>query len=159
MAITPAGSLVFFSCSLFMASLFAYSASVQFNDPDWYFWFPLYASASVVNLLGICFILKPRNQIAKFALGVGVFLFLKVVEEGYVCGLAELWSLDLSQRLVREKMGSGLVVISMVLQLKHSSVPNDPTRRKREKFGSYVALGMVLLVAVSFGLSLSFSAL
>ncbi|KAJ8621044.1 hypothetical protein MRB53_029573 [Persea americana] len=82
MAITPAGSLVFFSCSLFMASLFAYSASVQFNDPDWYFWFPLYASASVVNLLGICFILKPRNQIAKFALGVGVFLFLKVVKEG-----------------------------------------------------------------------------
>lgn len=36
MAITPAGSLVFFSCSLFMASLFAYSASVQFNDPGIY---------------------------------------------------------------------------------------------------------------------------
>ncbi|KAA8547296.1 hypothetical protein F0562_003840 [Nyssa sinensis] len=34
-----------------MASLFAFSASVQFNDSDWYFWFPLYATASVVNLV------------------------------------------------------------------------------------------------------------
>ncbi|KAK7847275.1 hypothetical protein CFP56_006752 [Quercus suber] len=35
-------------CSVLRASLFAYSASSQLNDHDWYFWFPLYACACVV---------------------------------------------------------------------------------------------------------------
>lgn len=38
-------------------------------------------------------------------------------------------------------MGSVLVLISMILQLKGSLVAKDPTRRKREKVGSYVVLG------------------
>lgn len=63
------------------------------------------------------------------------------MREGYAYGEAGFWSLDLSQRVVREKMGSGLVLISMILQLKGSLVAKDPTRRKREKVGSYVVLG------------------
>ncbi|KAK1292632.1 hypothetical protein QJS10_CPB17g02584 [Acorus calamus] len=137
-------SLAFTPCSLLMASLFAYSASVQLNDPDWYFWFPLYGSATIVNLLHHNTSSRDRNALAK------------VVVEDYVGGLAGFWSLDMSERVVREKLGSGLVVASMCLQLKASALAKEPSREKAERTKTLVDFGMVLLVAVSFGLLLLF---
>ncbi|XP_070670576.1 uncharacterized protein [Malus domestica] len=68
-------------CSLLMASLFAYSASVQLNDPDWYFWFPLYFGACFVNLVIWAVSSKAIKQVAEAALWLGIFLFIKVTAE------------------------------------------------------------------------------
>uniref|UniRef100_A0A5B7BS30 Transmembrane protein n=1 Tax=Davidia involucrata TaxID=16924 RepID=A0A5B7BS30_DAVIN len=125
--------LLFSLCSLQMASLFAFSASVQFNDPDWYFWFPLYATACVVNLVNGVSIYKIIRPIAKLALWLGVLLFIKVVIEDFVDGIAGFWSSDMRERVVREKFGSGLVVISMFLQLEALSTPNHPTKEKKSE--------------------------
>ncbi|XP_077217585.1 transmembrane family 220 helix protein [Tasmannia lanceolata] len=156
MAIPSNRSYLFTSFSILMVSLFAYSATVQLNDPDWYLWFPLYSIGSAVNLLNISFPSKTSNQMAKLAFGVGILLFLKVVIEGYMYGLAGIWSLDMGERVVREKTGSGLVVASMFLQLKASAITKDPNRRKRDEIGRYLECGMALLLVVSFGLSLAF---
>jgi hypothetical protein len=43
------------------------------------------------------------------------------VIEDFVYEIAGFWSLDLSERVVREKIGSILVVISTILQLKAAS--------------------------------------
>ena len=70
---------------------------------DWYFWFPLYACACVVNLLN--WRISPKGaikHIAKVALLLGVFLFIKVVIEDFVSKIAGFWSLDLTERVVRE---------------------------------------------------------
>lgn len=165
-------------CSVLMASLFAYSASVQLNDPgtysksqgpfftsssssmtvsqlsfhklclfcwffaDWYFWLPLYACGCVVNMVNwaICFRTTIRH-IARLSLLLGIFLFTKVVTEDFVNGIAGFWSLDLSERVVRERTGSGLVVISLILQLEASSVPEDPLPRKKKEFPKFVEYG------------------
>ncbi|KAK9136416.1 hypothetical protein Syun_015746 [Stephania yunnanensis] len=144
--------------SLSMASLFAYSASVQLNDPDWYFWFPLYAFASTVNILNCTSPSKIVNKVvANTALWLGVFLFVKVVIEDFLYELAGFWSLDLGKRVVREKVGSGLVVISMFLQLKASTTSIE--RLKKKKSGAtvnWVEYGMVLLVGFSYGLPVVF---
>ncbi|KAF5752943.1 hypothetical protein HS088_TW01G00861 [Tripterygium wilfordii] len=133
-----------------MASLFAYSASVQFNDPDWYFWLPLYACAFFVNLVNWVFLFNSTiRQIAKLALWLGLFLFVKVVIEGFVSGAAGFWSLDLSERVVREKIGSGLVVTSMILHLEASS--SEAKLRPR-----YIEHGMTILVGISYGLPFAF---
>lgn len=60
---------------------------------------------------------KTITSIAKANLCLGAFLFVKVVLEGFVNGVSGFWSLDISERIVREKIGSGMVVVSMVLQL------------------------------------------
>ncbi|KAG9440887.1 hypothetical protein H6P81_021052 [Aristolochia fimbriata] len=148
-------SQIFSSCSLLMASLFAASASVQLNDPDWYFWFSLYSAASAVNLIQIIFPSKLGSQIAKMTLGLGIFLFFKVVTEDMQLGIAGFWSLDLSKRVVREKTGSGFVVASMFLQLK-KALANSNYPRKRRDQRRYLDCGMALLVGVSFGLSFVF---
>ncbi|KAK4426324.1 hypothetical protein Salat_1400900 [Sesamum alatum] len=112
-------------CCLLMALLFAVSACFQFNDPDWYFWIPLYVTASLVNLLNWA---KPDSRTTKtggFAFCLGVFLFVKVSIEASV---HEFWSLDMRERVVREKFGSGLVVVSMFLYLDSSSTSDHPTR-------------------------------
>lgn len=91
-------------CSRLMAALFAISTYFQFNDPDWYFWIPLYMSACIVNLV------KIRSRIralARFTFWLGVFLFLKVVMEDFLSGIAGFWSLDMRERVVREKFGTG----------------------------------------------------
>ncbi|KAF6174332.1 hypothetical protein GIB67_040825 [Kingdonia uniflora] len=111
---------VFRLCSLLMSCLFAYSAAVQLNDPDWYLWIPLYTSASAVNLQFIITI-STRRKLAKFGFCVGLFLFFKVMIEQYYYVGSEFWSLDLNERIVREKLGSGIVVISMFLHLQSSS--------------------------------------
>ncbi|XP_034682528.1 uncharacterized protein LOC117912147 isoform X2 [Vitis riparia] len=121
---------LFSLCSLLMASLFAWSSSVQFDDPDWYFWFPLYASACGVNLIN----------------GIGA-LSLKPIR---------FWSLDLKEKVVREKFGSGFVVNSMYLQLQAASVQKDYVKRKEKKVPRYVECGMAILVVASYGMSYGF---
>ncbi|KAL5715106.1 hypothetical protein ACHQM5_016981 [Ranunculus cassubicifolius] len=110
-------TIIFSLCSYFMSALFAYSASVQLNDPDWYFWFPLYASACLVNFFHNTATSGRTKKMSRLAFWLGIFLFFKVVIEDYVDGLAGFWSLDLEKRVVREKLGSGLVVISMLFHL------------------------------------------
>ncbi|KAL1219064.1 hypothetical protein V5N11_003947 [Cardamine amara subsp. amara] len=129
-------------CSLLMAFLFAYSASVQLNDPDWYFWFPLYTLACVVNLINCRRRITKSRRIKlmmRTSLSLGLFLFVKVVAEDVITEKVGVLSLDLTHRVVREKIGSGLVIASMVLQLKASSLkPID--------------FGMVAIVIFGFGL-------
>lgn len=78
---------------------------------------------------------------------LGTFLFLKVVIEDFVYGLAGFLSLDLSERVVREKTGSGLVVISMLLHLGASSgsYPRNQTLRRKQKIPPYVEYGKPLI--------------
>ncbi|XP_059624698.1 uncharacterized protein LOC132267574 isoform X2 [Cornus florida] len=147
---------LFSFCSLLMASLFALSASLQFNDPDWYFWFPLYATACVVNLANWISNKKIIRSNAKFSLWLGVFLFLKVVIEDFVYGIAGFWSLDMRERVVREKFGSRFVVCSMFLQLEALSIPNDPTRGRKVYVAKHVQYGMAVLVGFSYGVSFLF---
>ncbi|KAJ4890722.1 hypothetical protein Rs2_30470 [Raphanus sativus] len=89
-----------------MAFLFAYSASVQLNDSDWYLWFLFITEDVITERVGIL-------------------------------------SLDLTHRVVREKIGSGLVIASMVLQVQASY--SNP----KEKF---VDFGMAATVVFGYGL-------
>ncbi|KAL3378525.1 hypothetical protein AABB24_004445 [Solanum stoloniferum] len=131
--------------SLLMAFLFALSASFQFNDPDWYFWFPLYALACLVNMV------NGFTKIAKITLLMGTILFLKVVIEDiwFHQGISGIWSFDMRERVVREKIGSGLVILSMSLLLQKEN-PNNTT------LPNHVELGQSILVAIGYGLSFAF---
>ncbi|XP_052480501.1 uncharacterized protein LOC105787574 isoform X2 [Gossypium raimondii] len=100
---------LFTCCSLLMAIMFGLSSSVQLNDPGYI------------------------KHVAQVALCLGVLLFIKVVVEGYVRKIAGLWSLDLAERVVREKTGSLLAIISMVLHLVCLSEPVDVKPRKKRK--------------------------
>jgi hypothetical protein len=96
--------------------------------------------------------------IARMSLLLGIFLFIKVVIEDFVNGTAGFWSLDLSIRVVREKTGSGLVVISLILQLEALLLPDDPMLKKRKEFAKFVGYGetnFLLLPNLIFSLSLS----
>ncbi|KAF3438850.1 hypothetical protein FNV43_RR17125 [Rhamnella rubrinervis] len=144
-------------CSLLMATLFAYSASVQLNDPDWYFWFPLYSGACIVNLLNWIVSTRTISHVASAALWLGIYLFIKVVVEDFMDATSGFWSLDLSERVIREKAGSGLVVISMVLQLIVSSSPRVSTPGFNNiKLPRYVEHGMAILVGFGYGLPFAF---
>ncbi|POO02615.1 TMEM220 protein [Trema orientale] len=142
--------------SLAMAALFAYSASVQLDDHDWYFWLPLYSGACIVSLLNWVISSKPIKHLGEAALWLGILLFIKVVIEDIRNGISGLRSMDLSERVVREKIGSGLVVISMILQLIASQSREFSTKGQRSKFPRYVEYGMALLVGFSYGLPLVF---
>ncbi|GER51363.1 phosphopantetheine-protein transferase domain [Striga asiatica] len=115
---------------------------------DWYFWIPLYAIACAVN-----FSKNPNSRMirtAKFDLCLGIFLFMKVSFEDFVKGskFAGFWSLNMRERSVREKFGSGLVISSMFLLLQ---IPNTrPTLLTK--------YGMPILVGVAYGLSFIFFA-
>ncbi|EXB77861.1 hypothetical protein L484_009157 [Morus notabilis] len=128
-------------CSLAMAALFLYSASVQLNDPDWYFWLPLYSGACIVNLLNCIISSKPIKNLAEATLFLGNFLFIKVVVEDFRSGISGFWSLNLSERVTREKIGSGLVIISMALQLLRSNSPQVSVIKHRIKFPRYIDYG------------------
>lgn len=68
------------------------------------------------------------------ALGLGLFLFVKVVAEDVITEKVGVLSLDLTHRVVREKIGSALVIASMVLQLQASSTkPIDFSKNKKKK--------------------------
>ncbi|GMI68113.1 hypothetical protein like AT2G23755 [Hibiscus trionum] len=148
---------LFSCCSLLIAIMFGFSSSVQLNDPDWYFWFPLYACAAIVNLLNWRISPKgPIKHIAKVVLCLGVFLFIKVVVEDFVRKIAGFGSLDLTHRVVREKTGSLLVIISMILHLITLSEPMNHKPRKKRDVGKSVAYGMTSLVGFSYGLPFVF---
>ena len=89
---------------------------------------------------------KPINKIAKVAQWLGVFLFFKVVVEDSVNGIAGFWSLDLKERVVREKFGSGFVVNSMYLQLKAASIQKGHVKRKEKKGAKYVECGEIIVL-------------
>nr|KJB17839.1 hypothetical protein B456_003G018300 [Gossypium raimondii] len=154
---------LFTCCSLLMAIMFGLSSSVQLNDPGilpvllLVLLVSLYACACIVNLLNwrISGYIK---HVAQVALCLGVLLFIKVVVEGYVRKIAGLWSLDLAERVVREKTGSLLAIISMVLHLVCLSEPVDVKPRKKRKIvgRGVVAYGMAGLVAFSYGLPFVF---
>ena len=80
---------------------------------------------------------RPFRTAARAALLLGVALFIKVVVEGYVYGAAGLLSLDMRERVVREKLGSGLVAFSMLLHLETS----PSTSGKKPKLRSYIDYG------------------
>lgn len=67
------------------------------------------------------------------ALSLGLFLLVKVVAEDIITEKVGVLSLDLTHRVVREKIGSGLVIASMVLQLQSSSETID-FGKKKERF-------------------------
>lgn len=114
-------------------------------DLDWYYWFPLYACACVVNLVNKAISSKTSPFAAKLALWLGAVLFVKAVTQDLASGkTAGLLSLDLTERLVREKIGGGLVVIYMILQLKISSMSRDSRPRKKNGIGRLVGLGKKL---------------
>lgn len=99
-------------------------------------WFPLYACACIVNLLNWRISSKEAiKHIAKVAVWLGLLLFIKVVIEDFVSKIAGFWSLDMTERVVREKTGSALVIISMVLHLMALS---EPKQRKKKKINARI---------------------
>lgn len=74
-------------------------------------------------------------------LWVGILLYIKVVLEDFVYGIAGFWSLDLSERVVREKIGSILVVISTILQMEASNVQNHPENKMERNISNLVKYG------------------
>ncbi|KAL3813555.1 hypothetical protein ACJIZ3_014823 [Penstemon smallii] len=140
-------------CSLLMASLFALSASFQFNDTDWYFWIPLYVTACIVNLVnGVMKGYDSNSNIkkmTKFTFWFGVCLFVKVVIEDFVHGISGFLSLDMRERVVREKFGSGLVICSMFLHLGNSS-------NSKSRPAQLTKYGMPILVGTAYGISFIF---
>lgn len=62
-------------------------------------------------------------------------MFIKVVIEDFVSKIAGFWSLDMTERVVREKTGSALVIISMVLHLMALS---EPKQRKKKKINARI---------------------
>ncbi|CAJ2635522.1 unnamed protein product [Trifolium pratense] len=132
-----------------MSTLFAYSASVQLNDHDWYFWFPLYSSACLINLTNCIKTTKLNKPIATITLWIGILLYIKVVLEDFIYEIAGFWSLDLSERVVREKIGSILVIISTILQMKAAS-------NVQKNISNIVKYGMLILVCFSYMLPFVF---
>ncbi|KAL3525758.1 hypothetical protein ACH5RR_014130 [Cinchona calisaya] len=145
--------------SLLMASLFAISASFQFNDPDWFFWFPLYICGCIVNLVnGLSkFPMMRLRTLAKFSLWLGVFLFIKVAVEGALKGMvAGFWSLDMRERIVREKLGSGLVIGSMFLHLQKKPSSRHQPNGQETEVAKLTKYGMPTLAVIRYGLSILF---
>lgn len=58
---------------------------------------------------------------ATITIWIGILLCSKVVVEDYVYEIAGFWSLDLSERVVREKVGSIFVIISVFFQMEAAS--------------------------------------
>ncbi|CAD5173319.1 unnamed protein product [Musa acuminata subsp. malaccensis] len=158
MAMLNVHSPVFSACSVLMSLLFAYSASYFYDLflPDWYFWFPLYAFAFGINLLHCGFTSNTLSRSAMSILCAGILLLVKVIVEGYVEGVAGLWSLNMRERVVREKLGSGLVVMSMFLHLKASHASKEAKKGRGELAARSAESGMVILVAASIGLTVYF---
>lgn len=104
---------------------------------DWYFWFPLYTLACAANLINCRRISKSTRikQMIGTTLSLGLFLFFKAVAEDVITEKVGVLSLDLTQRVVREKIGSGLVIASMVLQQRaySSKTQIDFGKKKKKK--------------------------
>ncbi|XP_057500096.1 uncharacterized protein LOC130784282 isoform X2 [Actinidia eriantha] len=103
---------------------------------------------------------KPRKQLFFNACSVLMALLfaLSASVQFNDPGIAGFWSLDMRERVVREKFGSGLVISSMFLQLQASSIPisYNPTKGHRVDVTKHVKYGMVGLVGIGYGLSYGF---
>ncbi|BBH07865.1 hypothetical protein Prudu_019913 [Prunus dulcis] len=133
-------------CDLFDQS---YCKLTKLKKPaDWYFWFSLYGGACVVNLVNWAISSKAIKHVAEGALWLGIFLFIRVIAEStLVDGVSGFWSLDLSERVIREKIGSGLLTASSL---------EAPPHKQQSKFPRYVEYGMAILVGFSYGLPFVF---
>lgn len=98
-----------------------------------------------MNLLKWDVFLEAMNQVGKATMGLGICMWMKVVAEDYMNGIAGFLSLDLSERVVREKTGSGLVVCSMILHLiaasSSSSLKIHRTSKSKREFPRYLTYG------------------
>ena len=98
-----------------------------------------------MNLLNWAVSSKAIRVLAEAELCLAISLFVKVVIEDIVFfnGISGFWSLDLSERVVREKTGSGLVAIAMVLQMIASSskIRQRSENKDMNKFTRYVEFG------------------
>lgn len=123
---------------------------------DWYLWIPLYGCACAVNLLNWEVSLKAMGYVAKATMGLGICLWVKVVAEDYVKnGIEGFLSLNLSERMVREKTGSGLVVSSMILQLLAAASSPKIHRTTKKMLPRYIRYGKISSIS-SFCISLHF---
>lgn len=85
---------------------------------------------------------KAIKQVAEAALWLGIFLFIKVTaESASLKGASGFLSLDLSERVIREKVGSGLVIISMFLQLAASKSSPAKALPQQSYYPTYVKYG------------------
>lgn len=109
--------------------------------PDWYFWFPLYVLAAAINLLRLNFRWRAIAQSAMLVLCGGISLLIKVLVEAHLYGLCGFWSMDMRERVVREKIGSGLVAISMLCILITAAASQEPLRERKAQDRNYVASG------------------
>lgn len=75
------------------------------------------------------------TKIVKITLLMGTILFLKVVIED-VWFHQGIWSFDMRERVVREKIGSGLVILSMSLLLQKEN-PNNTTLSNHVELGNF----------------------
>lgn len=122
---------------------------------DWYLWIPLYASACYVNLLKFCKPNSPRiRKVAKFGLCLGVFLFIKVWAEDLIHGICGIWCMDMRERVVRERFGSGLVVSSMFLVKNNSRYGMLVSQLSTFNFVSFVAQNVFMWQVCPFWLAL-----
>ncbi|EXB22551.1 hypothetical protein L484_002905 [Morus notabilis] len=84
------------------------------------------AERDILTIIDHPFVVMLRysfQNLAEVTLFLGNFLFIKVVVEDFRNGISGFWSLNLIERVTREKIGSGLVIISMALQLLISNSP------------------------------------
>jgi hypothetical protein len=95
---------------------------------------------------------KTLNLVAKLTLVGGNLLFVKVVIEAQLLsGLLAIWSMDMRERVVREKVGSGLVVLSMFLHLKDSATSTDHTKfAKQTRISAFPQVGETLYETISY---------
>lgn len=91
---------------------------------DWYLWIPLYSSATIVNSVNGASNLMAVRKLAKCTFWLGIIVFIKLGILDLQNGIVGLWSMDMRERAVREKLGSGLVIISMCLHLRKSTPKN-----------------------------------
>ncbi|XP_074294332.1 uncharacterized protein LOC141622172 [Silene latifolia] len=148
-------------CSLLMAALFIISTSAQFDDPDWYFWIPLYAGAAYVNLMNLIGTSSSKitTNVGSIILASGEFLASKVILEHYSGESVSvgILSMNMKERVVREKIGSVLVILCMILQVSAGTEFNkDPAKKMRLDVASSTKYGMAILVCIGYGLSAVF---
>ncbi|KAH9613752.1 hypothetical protein KSS87_017199, partial [Heliosperma pusillum] len=148
-------------CSLLMAALFIISTCAQFDDPDWYLWIPVYAGAAFVNLMNLIGSgsSKITTNIGTFILGAGECLLSKVILEHFTGESVSvgILSMNMRERVVREKFGSALVILCMILQVSAGTeFQKDPAKKTKMDVASPTKYGMAILVCIGYGLSAVF---
>eukprot|EP00585_Thalassiosira_rotula_P020905 CAMPEP_0196206438 /NCGR_PEP_ID=MMETSP0912-20130531/7817_1 /TAXON_ID=49265 /ORGANISM="Thalassiosira rotula, Strain GSO102" /LENGTH=200 /DNA_ID=CAMNT_0041480983 /DNA_START=98 /DNA_END=700 /DNA_ORIENTATION=+ len=130
-SITNLSCLSWSTSHLFMATLFAYSARVQLNDPDWQIWFAAYAFASIlcIQLAAACYIPSilsvPRMMPSPSSIAGG----LSVVAAGaMVVNFVREKAVSFSVRTEVGREAGGLLI--MTLWMSFSSMRSPDAERK-----------------------------